>query len=103
TKLLGVLSTAGKIAGWAAPVFFAVSIVIDLARLFGAIMGNEETALEFLIKQLHGDLDRGQSTLALMFRNGGLGDARDGVILFGNSVKDYAAQLEQANPSVAQL
>lgn len=101
-KILDILSGVGKIAGMVAPVFMVASFVVDALKLFG-LFKSGPSALELLVKQRFDELETTVQTLAQLIISQDLRNGRIDVENFSNAVKTYVAQLQNSNPSVAQL
>lgn len=101
-KWLGVVSAIAKIASVVAPVLAAVAIAIDLAKIFGLLKDGPDP-LELLVKQRFEDLEKKFQALSNLSQSKDLSDAREAVSGLANLVRDYTAQLKNANPTIEQL
>ena len=101
-KILDILSGVGKIAGMVAPVFMVASFVVDALKLFG-LFKSGPSALELLVKQRFDELETTVQAVAQLIVSQDLRDGRIDVENFSNAVKTYVTQLQNTNPSLAQL
>jgi len=101
-RFLNLLSVVGKIAGVIAPVFAVASFAVDVLKLFG-LLKDGPSALETLVKERFKELEDHVEAIAKLINSHGLRDGRIAVEQFTGAIRDYTAQLQHTNPTLAQL
>ncbi|MGE4245815.1 MAG: hypothetical protein AB7E66_07420, partial [Parvibaculaceae bacterium] len=101
-KLLDIVAGVGKIAGYVAPVFAALSVLVDVAKLVG-FLKEGPSALETLVKEQIKIVTGQVTALAQKMQSLYLAEGRLGTEVFSDAVKAYVDRLAQASADPAQL
>ncbi len=91
-KILDILAGIGKLAGYVAPVFAALGLVVDALKLFG-ILKDEESGIEKKVDELKKELTEHVTALAKLMESDYLETARSQIDALSTTVKLYADNL----------